>query len=396
MLAINEKARFNDDIWDKEYRTHAPYSSSTFNANDEVRIAIQQQDTYTYPHESYLHVIGSVTKADGATEDATLKLVNNAVAFLFEHIRYEINGIEIDRTKSPGIASTLYGLVKFNPLDENRLENAAWFGYGKDTAVQQFSFCVPLRNLMGFFQDFRRIILNQKQELIILLTSSMKNALHKSDAIATFSDFKLSIEKIYWRIQHLKVSTERHLDLMRTLEENTPLDLPFRSWELYEYPALPTTNRHSWTIKTSSQVEKPRYVILAFQTDRKNNLTKDMSIFDSCSITDFKLYLNSNYYPYDNLKGDKSLMYEMYARVQWTVNGCASYPVLTRSEFDKHPIYVVDCSNQDESLRLGPVDVRLEFEAKNNFPANTTAYCLIIHDALVQYSPLTGNVSRVM
>ena len=224
----------------------------------------------------------------------------------------------------------------------------------------------------------------------------MKNALYKSNATAQFVDFKLSIDKIFWRIQHLKVSNERHVDLMRTLEDNTALDIPFRSWELYEYPTLPTTNRHSWTIKTSSQVEKPRYVILAFQTGRKDNIAKDMSIFDSCSLTDFKLYLNSNYYPYDNLKGDKSLMYEMYARVQWTVNGGTTYPILSRSEFDKNPIYVIDCSNQDESLRLGPVDVRLEFESKDNFPASTTAYCLIIHDALVRYSPLTGNVNRVM
>ena len=151
MLAVGEKARFNDDIWDKEYRTHSPYSASTFNVNDEVRIAIQQQDTYTYPHESYLHVVGTVTKADGSTEDDSLKLVNNAIAYFFEHIRFEINGIEIDRTKNPGIASTLYGLVKFNPLDERRLENAAWFGYGKDVSVKQFSYCVPLGNLIGFF-----------------------------------------------------------------------------------------------------------------------------------------------------------------------------------------------------------------------------------------------------
>ena len=212
MLAVGEKAHFNDDICDKEYRTHAPYSSTSFNNDDEIRIVIQQQDAFTYPRESYLHVVGTVTKADGVTEDDTLKLVNNAVAFMFDSIRYEIGGVEVDRTKIPGITSTLHGLVKFNPLDEKRLENAAWFGYNKNLAVKEFSYCVPLRNLMGFFQDFQRIILNQKQELIILIASTFKNALHKAGANVTFVDYKLKINKTYWRIQHLKVSSSKQMD----------------------------------------------------------------------------------------------------------------------------------------------------------------------------------------
>ena len=32
------------------------------------------------------------------------------------------------------------------------------------------------------------------------------------------------------------------------------------------------------------------------------------------------------------------------------------------------------------------VDVRTEFDCKENIPANTTAYCLIIHDHVVQYN----------
>lgn len=36
-----------------------------------------------------------------------LKFINNGVAFLFEEIRYEMNGIVVDRVRNPGIISTI-------------------------------------------------------------------------------------------------------------------------------------------------------------------------------------------------------------------------------------------------------------------------------------------------
>ncbi|XP_018368245.1 PREDICTED: matrix metalloproteinase-14-like [Trachymyrmex cornetzi] len=34
----------------------------------------------------------------------------------------------------------------------------------------------------------------------------------------------------------------------------------FRSWDLYEFPQLQSTTKHSWAVKTTSQLEKPRYL----------------------------------------------------------------------------------------------------------------------------------------
>lgn len=396
MLAVDSKAQYDETITEMEYRTHAPFTSTTFNNNDEVRIAIQQQDAFTLPSQSYLYVVGSLTKSDGQTEDETLKIVNNGIAHQFEEIRYEIGGVVVDRTKNVGITSTLLKTASLSPNDEIGLQNACWLGTGVTVGVKDFSFCIPMKMLMGFFEDYQRIIINQKQELIILLSSTSKNALFKDGANATFVDYKLQINKIYWKVPHVKVADTIKLPLLRMLEEDRVIEMPFRSWELHEYPTLPQTTRQSWTIKTSAQLEKPRYVILAFQTGRNHNLAKDMSVFDMCSLTDVKLFLNSQYYPYDNLRGDKALMYDMYARFQSSYYGKASYPIMNRSKFDTNPIFVIDCSKQNESLKVGPVDVRLEFEASATFPANTAAYCLIIHDSLVEYSSLTGTVSRVI
>jgi len=61
------------------------------------------------------------------------------------------------------------------------------------------------------------------------------------------------------------------------------------------------------------------------------------------------------------------------------------------------PFVIIDCSRQNESIKSATVDVRIEFDCKENVPANTTAYCLILHDhRLIEYCPLSNVVRKIM
>jgi len=85
----------------------------------------------------------------------------------------------------------------------------------------------------------------------------------------------------------------------------------------------------------------------------------------------------------------------MYSRFQTAYYGKEAEPLLSKTEFLNYaPLVVIDCSKQKKLLKLGPVAVRLEFESHANFPAETTAYCLIMHDRVVDYSPLSGDVKK--
>ncbi|EFN79523.1 hypothetical protein EAI_06733, partial [Harpegnathos saltator] len=132
--------------------------------------------------------------------------------------------------------------------------------------------------------------------------------------------------------------------------------------DLYEFSLLQSTTKHLWTIKTATNLEKPRYVI-------------------------FALYLNSECYPYDDMnldcaKNKYAVLYDMYRRFRKSYYGCDSAEVwLEIIDFRRlDPFVVIDCSRQNESIKSATVDVRIEFECKENIPANTTAYCLILHD----------------
>jgi len=123
------------------------------------------------------------------------------------------------------------------------------------------------------------------------------------------------------------------LSLLRALESGRYLSISFRSWDLYEDTLLQSTTKHSWIVKTATQLEKSRYVIFALQTGRKNTMSRDVSVFDDCNLTNGKQYLNSEFYSYDDLNVDfgknrYAILFDMYARFDKAYYGYDCYETL--------------------------------------------------------------------
>lgn len=396
ILNITQDVIFNNSITNYQFHNHSPYQPSTKN-NDEIIISIQQQDVYVYLHDSSIIVEGVIIKADN-TVSATAKLANNAPAFLFDSITYKLNNYEIDQCRNVGITTTMKNYISKNPNESKMLYKAGWSPDEPITPTSgRFYFCIPLNSILGFAEDYRKIMINAKHELILTRTRNDENAL-----ISPTDNVEFNILKVYWRVPHVTVSDEEKIPLLKIISSGTPIQMSFRSWDLCEYPTLPSnTNHHIWTIKTTNQLEKPRFVIFALQTDKKNKKDKDASKFDHCNLTDIKLHLNSESYPHGDLsnkynQNKYAILYDMCTRFQSLYYDIPNQPLLSWEKFKEDaPIIVIDCSHQNETLKTGPVDVKIEFKTENNIPENTSAYCLLLHDRLVQYSPLTSEVIKV-
>ncbi|XP_036147179.1 uncharacterized protein LOC118647079 [Monomorium pharaonis] len=395
ILNIEDEPIFDDRIVKIETHTYNPFANTTFEYNDEIRIPIQQQDLYTLPYESFLYIEGKlIIKKPVAGSDVTL--ANNCIAFMFDEIRYELDGVEIDRNRNVGITSTLKNYVTMSAARSVIARNAGWDPWNPPNGY--FNFCVPLNMLLGFCEDYRRVVINARHELILIRARNDNNCLMGSSELEP----KIELLKVQWRMPHVLLNEINKLSMLRALESGRYLSMAFRSWDLYEYPLLQSTTKHSWAIKTATQLEKPRYVVFALQAGRKNNMSENMSRFDHCKLINAKLYLNSECYPYDdlNLDFDKNkwlILYDTY------VHFCKNYygydylePNQSVTMFRHNgPFVIIDCSRQSESIKSATVDVRLEFECRENVPANTTAYCLIIHDRVIQYNPLTNVVRKI-
>ncbi|GJQ83400.1 hypothetical protein Trydic_g23103 [Trypoxylus dichotomus] len=85
-------------------------------------------------------------------------------------------------------------------------------------------------------------------------------------------------------------------------------------------------------------MEKPRYVLIAFQQGRKDNFKEDASLFDHSNITNIKLHLNSENYPYNDMNIDMennryAVAYRMYTAFQPSYYERPSEPLMSYTKF---------------------------------------------------------------
>lgn len=395
ILSVGCKPHHDDNIIKQQYHSYSPYTTS-FENNDEIRIAIQSQDLYVLPSESYIFLEVDVSRKTGTQHAAVnAKWGTNHAAFLFNEIRYEINGTEIDRTKNVGLSSILKMCTAIHESDCVTAQITSIFT-NKDIEIRTYQFIIPLKHVLGFCDDYRKIIMNAKHELILI-----RNRKDIYSYTATTESFNIKVKKIQWKMPHVTLADRAKLTMLKYLEKKQSISVAYRSWDMCEMPQLPQTQRHIWTVKSTTQICKPRFVLVAFQTNALKVESNSGSI-DNCDISDVKLFLNSEFYPYDNFNLDfnhskiieQFLAYLRIQKIYYDGPQGKNPFELSYDIFLTHPIFAFDCTRSDESLFGGVVDVRLEINARNNIPANTSAYCLIIHDNQIEYSPFSSIVMK--
>lgn len=80
-----------------QYHSFLPFSLSALVKDDEIRIPIQNMDSYTLPCKNHIYVEGRVNVLTDVGQEVGLFVFTNIdrCLFLFFEMRYEINGVEI-------------------------------------------------------------------------------------------------------------------------------------------------------------------------------------------------------------------------------------------------------------------------------------------------------------
>lgn len=399
-LNIEKRAAFDNRIVEREFHAHLPFATSgKIGPSDEVRFVIQHQDLITATYDSFLYLEARVEPEDPTK---TYELTSNAVAYMFDEVRFELGDQTIDAVRNPGVTTTMKGMVSLSPLESKELETACWFPkdgdklctgrYNAAGKLLGFSAIVPLSFLLGFAEDYRRVIANMRQTLVL------RRSLTDSNCYKGETKIKIEIDKIEWRVPYLKLSDEEKLKMLGVLSKDGTVEVPFRKRELYTIPSLRSGKLELANLSTKTVFSKPRFLLVGLQTGKANDATADCSRFEPVDISNVIAYLNEKAYPYAKWNLDFStnsylLAYKHYCDFQRHYYQRSPQPLLSYEEFKKNPVFVVDCSKQQEDVKTGgTVDTKLELGASNGFPPNTTAYALALLDALVIYRPLSNIV----
>ncbi|KMQ81968.1 hypothetical protein RF55_24624 [Lasius niger] len=207
ILNIGNEPIFDDRIVKIKTHTYNTFANTTFGHNDEIRIPIQQQGEL---------------RLNEPAEGSNVELGNNCVAFMFDEIRYELDGMEIAHNRNVGVTTTLKNYVTISSDRSVIMRNAGW--NVQTNANGYFNFCIPLYLLLGFCEDYRRVIINARYELILILSRNDNNCLFGDSALEPV----INIFKIQWRMPHVLLSEINKLSVLRALESGRYLSMDFR------------------------------------------------------------------------------------------------------------------------------------------------------------------------
>jgi hypothetical protein len=378
MLNILQPVEYEETINKKEFRTYLPYNDNSYNANDEVRINVNNLD-FVLLNESYIHVelkVDTVSAADTGFTDYL-------IPFLFSEIKLEMNGI----------CSAIMKSLTLDEAEKISSSEYIWSGRHKKDATRDFIF--PLADLLNFAKDYKKLIIFSRLELILVRGKSDNNCFVIGGDTA--STATLRVWKIRWVVPHIHPEEVIKLKLLKTLEHGTSISMPFRSVEFHEHPGIPTTTETSWQVKTTTT--RPLFILVGLQTGRKDNTLVDPASFDHCSIRNCRLYLNSEVYPYEgmNLDFDNDKYTIAYKMMQHCRKSLCDREgaVITREEFkNKLPLICFDVSHFNANVKSMITDIKVQLEF-NKAPKPATTICLlIVAENIIHYNPFTNVVQK--
>ncbi|CAH0394636.1 unnamed protein product [Bemisia tabaci] len=256
-----------------QLHTYQAYNPS-FKNNDEIRIPVNSQDLITVPGYSKLYVEGTIKftpKVAGVKADGVVcNLSNNAVAYLFDQVSYEVNGVEVDRTRKVGVTSTANVLLTRTKEEAAALKLAGWNSPIIDEANNTFYALVPLDMLLGVFGDYKDPLIRVRQELVLVRSRTNKDS-YEFTSGADKEDVSLTLTKVQWQMPQIKYNLATEKSILDKVKSNASFQIAFRSFETHVYPQLPVSSKETWKLMTTTNVEAPSYIVVLFQTNRSDN-----------------------------------------------------------------------------------------------------------------------------
>ena len=416
ILKITDNYTVDESISNYETYAFYPITGTQLNNPGSITITIQNSDNWYHAANSWLEFEGQLKKPNAVYAAGDLiTFANNGILFLFDNIKYLLSSAEIESVFNPGHVSNIITLAKnnssFSPglmqcwavdINNDAVDTNTGFGSRRkftstSNPVGSFRFAVPLNHILGFADDYQRVLYGFTHTLVLTRSSSDDNALQRKIDGETpadnVPDGVVNLTNIRWMMPRVTPSDVVRYELAKQIKAETILNVGFRMRQSIT-TTVPVSNQFTWRLGVRSSPEQPRFIFLAFQTDRAENQEKNFATYDHCSLTSAYVLLNNDRYPcndfesdfaknhYDFLYHEFSSFIQKFYKVDKMITNTMVDPLCYQALF---PIVMFDVSRQSERLKSGVTDVTLQCKFKQNVPAKTVAHVVMISDRKLRF-----------
>ena len=107
---------------------------------------------------------------------------------------------------------------------------------------------------------------------------------------------KVNLDKISWFMPNVIPADVEKFSIYMTIESKVKLPVAYRTRQC-DMLSVPESTSLTWRLSVKTAPEKPRFIIVAFQTNKDGNQTKNPSTFDHVNLKNAYVTLNSDRYP---------------------------------------------------------------------------------------------------
>ena len=136
-----------------------------------------------------------------------------------------------------------------------------------------------MRRVFGFCEDYDRIVYGLKHSLTLVRKTD-------DDAIfrgAPAGDGKVSLDKISWFMPRVIPADAEKFSIYNTIESKVKVPVPYRPRQC-DMLSVPESTTFTWRLSVKTASEKPRFIIVGFQTAKDGDQTKNPSTFDHVNL----------------------------------------------------------------------------------------------------------------
>jgi len=198
-----------------------------------------------------------------------------------------------------------------------------------------------------------------------------------------------SPERLQQYMPHVLPNDQEKLALYKTIESKPSFPVGYRMIQC-DWISVPQTRNFTWRLLVKSAPEKPRWIIVVFQTDKSRNQQRNPSIFDHCNLTNMFVMLNSGRYPkidYDNTNFTQQKFSRVYGDAAafrtkfYNVEELISSPNITPADYKElFSMFVFDVTKQSEKLKNSVTDIQIKAQFSASVVASTESFTVVIND----------------
>ena len=232
------------------------------------------------------------------------------------------------------------------------------------------------------------------------MRKSNDDAIFRDNAAA---DGKITLDKVSWFMPHVLPADAEKIQLYKTIESKATLPVAYRMRQC-DAISVPQSTSFTWRLSVKSSPEKPRYIIVGFQTGKDGDQENNPSIFDNVDVSNMYATLNSTRYPVVDYnisfpKQQLSRAYGEAAAIRSTfyhMDELVSNLNITPADYKSlYPLFVFDVSKQSERLKTSVTDIQIKTQFNVNVPVGTEAFAIVISDRQVNFQS-DGNKMSVV